>query len=305
VLQQLVNGLFLGSLYALFAVGYALIFGVLDILNLAHQAVFMLGAVAALLAVLYLGLPLPVALLLAMVVTGVVGLVLDRVGFAPLRRRPNTQFAGMISSIALALLFEAVVQGLFDRGLLDPNPARFPPGVAPAGSLEIPGLVVSWTRLMIVVVAIAIMAGLTVMLRQTRLGKAIRAVAENQRAARLLGINVDRIIAISFVISSALGGLAGVLYALAVNSITNDMGRALELKGLAVIIVGGMGSVPGAVVGGFLLGLAEVSTFIVDGFGWLPFQLSRWRDAVAFTLLFLLLIVRPTGLLGRRAAREA
>jgi branched-chain amino acid transport system permease protein len=305
VLQQLVNGIFLGSLYALFAVGYTLIFGVLDILNLAHQAVFMLGAVVALLAVLYLKVNLGVALLLALAVTGLVGLLLDRVGFAPLRRRPNTQFAGMISSIALALLFEATVQGLFDRGILDPNPARFPAGVAPAGSLDLPGVVIPWVRVLIVVVAIAMMAGLTVMLRRTRLGKAIRAVAENQRAARLLGINVDRIIALSFVISSALGGAAGVLYALAVNSITHDMGRALELKGLAVIIVGGMGSVPGAVLGGFLLGLAEVSTFIIDGFGMLPFQLSRWRDAVAFTLLFLLLIVRPTGLLGRRAAREA
>jgi branched-chain amino acid transport system permease protein len=149
------------------------------------------------------------------------------------------------------------------------------------------------------------MVGLTLLLRSTRLGKAIRAVAENQRAARLLGINVDRVIAQSFFISSALGGAAGVLYALAVNAVTYDMGQALELKGLAVIILGGMGSVPGAVLGGFALGLAEVGTFVVDSLGLLPFQLSRWRDAVAFTLLFALLIVRPTGLLGRRAAREA
>ncbi|MCC6627022.1 MAG: branched-chain amino acid ABC transporter permease [Chloroflexi bacterium] len=305
VAQQLVNGLFLGSLYALFAVGYTLIFGVLDILNLAHQAVFMLGAVIALLLVFYLDMSIGPALLLAMVATGLIGWLLDRLAFVPLRRRPDTQFSGMISSIAMGLMFVAIGQSLFDRGLLSPNPARFPAGTMPSGALEIGGVVVSSTRLLIVAVAIVMMAGLTVMLRSTRLGRAIRAVAENQRAARLLGINVDRVIGQSFLISSALGGAAGVLYALAVNAVTYDMGQALELKGLAVIILGGMGSVPGAVLGGFLLGLAEVSTFMIDSLGILPFQLSRWRDAVAFTLLFALLVVRPAGLLGRRAAREA
>jgi branched-chain amino acid transport system permease protein len=305
LLQQLVNALFLGSLYALFAVGYTLIFGVLDILNLAHQAVFMLGAVIALLAVLYLGLPIGPALLLAMIACGLIGLLLDRMAFRPLRRRPDTQFSGMISSIAVGLMLVAIGQSLFDRSILSPNPARFPPGTAPEGILEIGDVVIPVVRLVIVVAAVAMMVGLTVLLRKTKTGMAIRAVAENQRAARLLGINVDRVIAQSFLISSALGGAAGVLYALAVNAVTYDMGQALELKGLAVIILGGMGSVPGAVLGGFLLGLAEVSTFMIDSLGLLPFQLSRWRDAVAFTLLFVLLIVRPTGLLGRRAAREA
>jgi branched-chain amino acid transport system permease protein len=305
VLQQLVNGIFLGSLYALFAVGYALIFGVLDILNLAHQAIFMLGAVAALLLVVYLGVPIVPAFLLAILVCGLVGLLLDRLAFVPLRRRPDTQFSGMISSIAFALMLEAVVQSLFDRGVLTPNPARFPAALIPIGSLEIGGVVMPVVRVIIVVVALLMMIGLTAMLRWTRLGKSIRAVAENPRAARLLGINVDRVIAQSFFISSALGGAAGLLYALAVGSITHDMGRPLELKGLAVIIVGGMGSVPGAVLGGFLLGLAEVGTFILDGFRLLPFQTSRFDDAIAFTLLFLILLLRPTGLLGRRAAREA
>lgn len=307
MLQQLVNGLFLGSLYALFAVGYTLIFGVLDILNLAHQAIFMLGAVVALLLILYAGVPFWLAFGLAVVVSGLAGLLLDRVAFRPLRRRPDTQLSGMISSIAVALIFEAIVQALFDRGLLDPNPARFPPGVGPGGSIELTALqlTIPWTRVLIVGVAVAIMIGLTLLLRLTRQGKAIRAVAENPRAARLLGINVDRVIAQSFVLSSALGGVAGVLYALAVNSITYDMGRPLELKGLAVIIVGGMGSVPGAVLGGFLLGLAEVATFIIDSTFNLPFQTSRIRDAVAFSLLFIILIIRPTGLLGRRAVRVA
>jgi branched-chain amino acid transport system permease protein len=240
-----------------------------------------------------------------MAVAGLAGWLLDQLAFRPLRRRPNTQFSGMIGSIAVALIFESIVQALFDGGLLTPNPARFPAGTLPSGTLTLGEVGLPLIRLLIVVVAVLMMVGLTLMLRLTRTGRAIRAVAESQRTARLLGINVDRIIAQSFILSSALGGAAGILYALAVNSITHDMGRPLELKGLAVIIVGGMGSVPGAVLGGFLLGLAEVSTFIIDSSVGLPFQLSRYRDAVAFTLLFLMLLLRPTGLLGRRAARVA
>src|SRR5438128_1118806 len=183
--QQILNGVFVGSIYALFAVGYTLVFGVLDILNLAHAAVFMLSAMAA----------------------------------------------------------------------------------------------------------------LTFLLARTRLGRRIRAVAESPRAARILGVNVDRTIALAFFISSALGGAAGVLFGLAFNSISPDVGRSVELKGLAVIILGGMGSVPGAVIAGFALGLIEV--FTVANLG------SSFRDAVSFAVLFLVLLVRPSGLLGKAAIREA
>jgi branched-chain amino acid transport system permease protein len=141
------------------------------------------------------------------------------------------------------------------------------------------------------------MLGLHLLVRHSRLGQAIRAVAENERAARVLGIDVERVVLISLVISSALGGLAGVLYALQYNAASPDMGRPLELKGLAVIILGGMGSIPGAVIGGFLLGVVEV--FSVARIG------SGERDAVAFIVLFLILLVRPRGLLGRKAVREA
>ena len=147
------------------------------------------------------------------------------------------------------------------------------------------------------VLAVAFTLGLQYFVARTRTGKAIRTVAENQRAARLLGINVDGIIALSFFISSALGGVAGVLYALEFANIAPEMGRSIELKGLAVIILGGMGSIPGAVLGGFLLGLTEVFTV-----QWIS---STWRDAAAFTMLFLILLVRPRGLLGQKAVREA
>jgi branched-chain amino acid transport system permease protein len=146
-------------------------------------------------------------------------------------------------------------------------------------------------------VAIALMLGLNVLLKSTRLGKSIRAVAENQKAARLLGIDVERVIMLTFAISSALGGAAGVLVGLSLNAIAPDMGQAVELKGLAVIIVGGMGSIPGAVIAGFLLAATEVFT--------ISFISSTVRDAIAFGLLFVVLLLWPQGILGRKAVREA
>lgn len=292
MLQQLANGVFQGSVYALFAVGYALIFGVLDILNLAHQAVFMIGAFAAFWILTHLGANMVVAFLGSMVVCGLLGILLDRVAFAPLRRRRDTHFAGLITSIAAATMLEALAQGYF--GAQD---NRFPLDAVPSRIYTIHGVVILQLQLIILAVSLLLTIGLTVMLRATRLGKAIRAVAENPRAARLLGINVEWVIAESFFIASALGGAAGVLYGM-LYSFSPTVGHDLELKGLAVIILGGMGSIPGAVIGGFVLGLVEVASIGLS-------STSNLRDAIAFTLLFLVLVARPNGLLGRRAVREA
>ena len=290
--QQVYNGLFIGSIYALFAVGYTLVFGILDILNIAHQAVFMLGAIVALELVIRTDMNIWLAMLLAFLATGVIGILLDRIAFKPLRKRPDTYFSSLISSIAMGLIFEAIV-----LRWLGPNPRRFPFGTFPVKIFEIGDLVITLRQIVIMVLAVAFTLGLQYFVARTRTGKAIRTVAENQRAARLLGINVDGIIALSFFISSALGGVAGVLYALEFANIAPEMGRGMELKGLAVIILGGMGSIPGAVIGGFVLGLTEVFTI-----QWIS---STWRDAAAFTMLFLILLVRPRGLLGQKAVREA
>lgn len=291
--QQLVNGVFLGSVYALFAVGYTLIFGVLDLLNLAHHAVFTAGAFICLSLVLAAHLPVLPALLLATVFAGGLGLLLERIAFRPLRRRPDTHFSALISSIGMGIVFESIVLGVYGAQLF-----RFPAGTFPEVVYDVAGARVSLLQLTIVGIALAMMAGLTVLLRATRLGKAIRAVAQDPRAASLLGIDVDRVVATSFFIASALGGAAGVLSALAFNVLTPEMGRAIELKGLAVIIVGGMGSLPGAVLGGLILGLTEVLSVAITG-------QSSMRDAIAFTLLFLILLARPSGLLGARGTREA
>src|SRR5215813_13926023 len=235
--QQILNGVFVGSIYALFAVGYTLVFGVLDILNLAHAAIFMLSAFIAL-ALVDAGLPLLAA--------GLIGIVLERVAFRPLRDRADSNISGLISSLAMATVFEAIALQIFG-----PDTSRFPQGTFPDRTLQIGGASASLLQICILGVSVVLMAALTLLLGRTRLGRHIRAVAESPRAARILGVNVDRAIALAFFLSSALGGAAGVLFGLAFNSISPDVGRSVELKGLAVIILGGMGSVPGAVVAGF------------------------------------------------------
>ena len=290
--QQIINGLFLGSIYALFALGYTLVFGVLDILNLAHAAVFMLASFVALALVGSAQLHILVALPLAVAFGGVLGLVLERVAFRPLRGRADSNISGLISSLAMATVFEAVALEIWG-----PNISRFPFGTVPEKQIQILGGVVSRLQLSIMAVALFLFLVLTWLVNATRLGREIRAVAESPRAARILGVNVDRVIAAFFFISSALGGAAGVLFGLAFNSISPDMGRSVELKGLAVIILGGMGSMTGAVLAGFALGLSEV--FVVAHFG------ASWRDAVSFAGLFLVLVLRPRGLLGAAKLREA
>lgn len=290
--QQIINGLFLGSIYALFALGYTLVFGVLDILNLAHAAVFMLASFVALTLVGSAGLPLLVALPLAVVFAGLLGVVLERVAFRPLRDRADSNISGLISSLAMATVFQAVALLVWG-----PNVARFPPETVPDRPLPFLGGVISSLQITIIAVAVALFLALSWLVKRTRLGRQMRAVAESPRAARVLGVNVDRVIAASFFISSALGGAAGVLFGLAFNAIQYDMGRSVELKGLAVIILGGMGSMMGAVLAGFALGLCEV--FVVSQLG------GSWRDAISFAVLFLILLVRPRGLMGAASVREA
>ena len=293
--QQIINGLFLGSIYALFALGYTLVFGVLDILNLAHAAIFMLASFVALALVATLHLHILLALPAAMLAAGVAGLVLERLAFRPHRGRADSNVSGLISSLAMAAIFEAIALEVWG-----PNVTRFPYDTLPQGRpIPVPLLGASVSRLQLSTVAVAVLlfAALWWLVQRTRLGRDLRAVAESPRAARVLGVHVDRTIASAFFISSALGGAAGVLFGLAYNSVSPDMGRSVELKGLAIIILGGMGSMTGAVLAGFALGLVEV--FVVAHLG------ASYRDAVSFAALFLILVLRPRGLFGAPSLREA
>jgi branched-chain amino acid transport system permease protein len=290
-MQQLLNGLFIGSIYALFAIGFTLVFGILDRLNLAHPSVFAVAAFVGIELVADGGLSVWVALPIVLVIGAVLGFIIERVAFRPLKNRPDAHFAGLISSIALAGVFIALLQWRYG-----PDTRRFPAGSFPDQPIELLGATVTMLQVAILLISVVLMVGLTWLVARSRLGRAMRAVAENPTAARVLGVNVDRVTSVTFAISSALGAVAGVLFALNVNSAQLGMGSAIELKGLAVIIVGGMGSLPGALVGGLLLGLAEV--FAVQYIG------SSWRDLIAFGLLFVILLLRPQGLFGGRKVRE-
>ncbi|MGI6247100.1 MAG: branched-chain amino acid ABC transporter permease [Pseudochelatococcus sp.] len=290
--QQLVNALSLGSVYALFALGFTLIFGVLGVINLAHGAVFMVGAYAALQAVVLADLPIAAALVVAFLVSGLFGLAVDILVLSPLRKRDAPHLIPMIATIGVAIVLNSAVQGIFGADNL-----RFPPGVVPDDSITFGGLHVTAVEIGIVLLTFVIMAALLAGLRRTSAGKALRAVAESPKAAALLGIDVEGLFRKTSFLAAGLGGVAGVMISLYSNAVYPLMGQPMLHKGIAVIILGGMGDIRGAVIGGLFLGFAEVFAVAYVG--------STMRDAVAFGLLFLILLVRPTGLFGKASERKA
>jgi branched-chain amino acid transport system permease protein len=290
--QQLVNAISLGGVYALFALGFTLIFGVLNVVNLAHGAMFMLGAYTALQAVLLFKLPLAAAVLAAIAVTAGAGWLLDRFIFAPLRARQAPHLAPMIATIGLAISLNSTIQGIFGAENL-----RFPVHGLAADGLRLGGVQITWLELQIIFLALLLMAVLLWWLMRTRMGTALRALAESRKAAALLGIDVEGLFRLTSVIASLLGGVAGVLIALYTNAVFPQMGQPMLHKGIAVVILGGMGDIRGALLGGFFLGCAEVFSVAYVG--------STMRDAVAFGLLFAILLLRPEGLFGKAAQRRA
>jgi branched-chain amino acid transport system permease protein len=290
--QQLVNAISLGGVYALFALGFTLVFGVLNVVNLAHGALFMLGAYAALKAVTLLNLPLALAILVAILITAAAGWLIDRVIFAPLRAREAPHLAPMIATIGLAISLNSAVEGFFGAENL-----RFPVHGLSAEGIKLGEVQLTWLELQIILLAFVLMAILLWWLKRTRMGCALRAVAESRKAAALLGIDVEGIFRMTSVLAALLGGMAGVLIALYTNAVFPQMGQPMLHKGIAVVILGGMGDIRGALLGGFFLGFAEVLSIAYIG--------STMRDAVAFGLLFAILLLRPEGLFGKAAQRRA
>jgi branched-chain amino acid transport system permease protein len=295
--QNLVDGLARGALYAVYAMGLTLIFGVLDIINLAHAATFMWCAVVGWLVMAGLGWPLPAGLLAAMVAGAGIALMLEYVAFRPLRREGSDRLSTMISSIGMGLILVSVAEAVFGV-----ETRRFPSSVLNPKPFYIggPGGVrISPAQILIILASLVLMGTMGWLIRRTRAGMAIRAVAASPKAARLLGLHVEAVTALTFVVAGALAGAAGILVGLLTNNIVPDMGGQIQLRGLAVVILGGMGNMEGAVLGGLILGLIE--TFAI---AYLPGG-SDIKDAVVFLVLFLILFVRPDGLLGRKSAERA
>lgn len=305
-LQQLLNGLSIGSVYAIFALGYTLVYSILGIINLAHGAIFTLGAYFTYVlmggnfgfngllanAALPIKLPFAISLILGSTLAGLVGVVMERIAFKPLRRQGSDPLLTVVSSLGVAVVIVNLIQYLVGAESYT-YPANTYGNLPPAinfGSAENP-IPIRSVQVVIFAVSVVIVAILTYFINRTKYGKAMQAIAEDPTTASLLGINSDRFIILTFFISSFLAGLAGTLVASSVSIAGPYFGIAFGLRGLAVIVLGGLGSIPGAVVGGLVIGLVEA---------FVPAEFSGYKDAVAFGILFIMLLVRPQGLLGRR-----
>lgn len=283
--QQLVNGLTLGSAYAVIAIGYTLVFGVLNIINMAHGEIFMFGAFIGLILVTQAGFDIFSALIGAMIGGAVLGYLLEIFALRPLRRRKVTHLAPLISTLGVSIFLESVALEIWGPQTQS-FPSQFDGGLMDVGLFKI-----STIQIISLGTAVVLMVLLTVMLSKTKVGKAIRATSENIETAGLLGINTGRIITLTVMVASALGAAAGVLVGLSFNAIEPTMGMTMGFKGLAVLIMGGLGNIEGAMAGGFILGIAEVFS--------VAYGASSYRDAVAFGMIILILFFRPEGLFAK------
>jgi branched-chain amino acid transport system permease protein len=311
-LQQLINALSIGSLYALVAVGLAMVFGILRLINFAHGDLMMIAAYIAAFA-LIAQIPLPIALLMMVLGTVLVGVVMERVAYRPIRTAPAV--AALLTSFAVGQILQNSML-LLSRFAGQPVQIAFPTidalrGVVAIGDLTIPRL-----NIVSLVVGLVLLFLLNLFVTRTTLGLSMRAAAEDLQAAQLMGINTNRVIVTAFVIGSILASVAGLLYAVQAGTINPDMGFSPILKAFIAAVIGGFGSISGAVVGGYTLGMLEVLLTALPGLGdilpaattapgvitffktYLPSSLSSWRDAFVFVALILLLLVRPSGIMG-------
>jgi len=286
--QQIVNGISLGSIYALIALGYTMVYGIIKLINFAHGDVFMIGSFIGFYAIVGWGLGFLPALLLAMVACAVFGVLIERIAYKPLRNA--TRIAALITAIGVSFLIEYGM--IYVRGA---QPEAYP-NVLPNKSFDLFGAKISSQSLLILAISIILMIILQIVVQRTKIGKAMRAVSFDTEAAQLMGINVNTTISATFAIGSALAGAAGVIFGVYYTKIEPLMGVIPGIKAFIAAVLGGIGIIPGAMVGGLLLGVVES---IVTALGY-----SLWRDAAAFVILILILIFRPAGLFGKNTREK-
>lgn len=292
-IQQLINGLSLGSIYALIALGYTMVYGIIQLINFAHGEIMMAGAYIAFFAVAYLKLDIWWAFIIAMAGSGLLGVIIERIAYKPLRNAPR--LASLITAIGVSLLLQN--GGLM---VLGPNFRSYPAGLITKEQIIIPAfggqIMLTTLQLLILVVTVVMMLILQYIVRYTRTGKAMRAVSHDKSAAQLMGINVDNTVSFTFFIGSSFAAVAGVLMGLYYNTIHPMMGLMPGLKAFIAAVIGGIGIIPGAMMGGFALGIFEA---LVSGY-WS----SKLRDPIVFLLLIIVLLVKPAGLLGKNESEK-
>jgi len=288
IFQQLVNGLSLGSIYALIALGYTMVYGIIKLINFAHGDIMMVGAYTGWFAITALHLPFLPALLFSMVFCALLGVIIERIAYKPLRN--STRIAALITAIGVSLFLE------YGGMLIVTAQVRTYPPVFPDTVFIKGGVYFKYGDVVMLITAVVLMALLHFTVQYTKMGKAMRAVSFDKEAALLMGINTNNIISFTFAIGSALAAAAGVLMGVYFNTINPLMGIIPGLKAFVAAVLGGIGIIPGAMVGGLMLGLIES---IVSGLG-----ASTWRDAVAFLILILVLIIKPSGLFGKNVREK-
>lgn len=287
-LEQLINGLTLGSTYALIALGYTMVYGIIQLINFAHGEIYMFGAFVGLFMVLA-GVNLFVALLGAMIFCMLLGMLIERVAYRPLRGK-STRLSALISAIGVSIFLQTLM--VLYRGT---NTTRYPEVLA-SSTFHLGSINISSLQIIILLVSAFLMVALQLMIRQTRMGKAMRACSQDLEAASLMGINANRIISMTFAIGSALAAAGGVMVGIYYNAVWPYMGTMAGLKAFAAAVLGGIGSVPGAMVGGVTLGVLEIM-----GVAYLS---SSYKDAIAFAILILVLIIRPQGIFGQKITKK-
>ena len=288
-LQQLVNGLSLGSIYALIALGYTMVYGIIKLINFAHGDIYMLGAFTAFYATTVFHLNFFLALIVAMVLCGVLGVLIERIAYKPLRHA--TRITALITAMGVSYILEYTTQYFAGSEV-----KTFPEDVLNNAVFQIGGIQISQQQIYIIAVTLILMLALTYIVGRTRMGRAMRAVSVDEKAAELMGISVDRTISFTFLLGSVLAGAAGVLVGVYYNSINPLMGMVPGLKAFIAAVFGGIGIIPGAMIGGFAIGIAE--TMVV------AYGSSLYRDAIVYVILILILIIKPAGLLGKNVKEK-
>ena len=286
--QQLINGVSLGSIYALIALGYTMIYGIIKLINFAHGDIYMVGAYIGFFAITRAGLSIVPALLISMVVTGILGMIVERLAYKPLRHAPRISV--LITAIGVSFFLEYA-----SMYFVSPTP-RTVPEVIPSVAFNVGPFIVNGQQMLIMGITLVLMLILTYIVQKTKLGKAMRAASFDVETAQLMGINADRVISFTFCIGSALAAAAGVLVGVYYNSIDPLMGIMPGLKAFVAAVLGGIGILPGAVAGGIILGVIEA---LVSGF-----ISSTFRDAAAFAILILVLLFKPSGIFGKNTREK-
>jgi branched-chain amino acid transport system permease protein len=289
IFQQLINGLMLGATYSLVAIGYTLIFGVLGLLHFAHGEVLMAGAFMGLYIIMWSNLPLYITLPLAMVATGLLGIIIDLLAIRPLKK--DFHLAPLLATIGVTIILQNLAVKLFGG-----YGTRFPDAIEVA-HYKMGPLMISSISILILGISLFLMVFLYFFIKKTKTGKAMRAVSESHLTAGLLGVNVEWVVLLTFGVASALAGAAGVMIGLAFHAITTFIGLTFALKGLVVMLLGGLGNVVGAMIGGLILGLAEVLAIVI-----FPTEINV-QDIFSFGIMIIILIFRPTGLFGTRVTQ--